>query len=137
MRVIKPLVLYCAGGLIYTMIEVIWRGYSHWTMFLLGGLCFFYAGVQNESISWEYPLWLQIIRVDIFIVIAEFMTGCVVNLWLGWDVWNYSSVPFNLFGQICLPYALLWLPLSAAGIILDDYLRYWLFFAEKPHYKFF
>lgn len=135
MRLIKPLLLFDIGGLIYVLIELIWRGYTHWTMFLLGGLCFLYAGIQNEYIDWEYPLWKQIIRVDIFIVIAEFLTGCVVNLWLGWNVWDYSNVPFNLFGQICVPYAFLWIPLATVGIIMDDYLRYWFFREEKPHYN--
>ena len=135
MRVIKPLVLFGIGGLIYVIIEVIWRGYSHWTMFFLGGLCFYLAGIQNEYINWDYPLWKQIIRVHIFIVLAELLTGCIINIWLKWDLWDYSHVPLNVLGQICLPYVLLWVPLAATGIILDDYLRYWLFNEEKPHYK--
>ena len=137
MRVIKPLVLFGIGGLLYVLIELIWRGYSHWTMFLLGGLCFFYAGMQNEYVEWNYPLWRQIIRVTVFITAVELATGCIINLWLKWDVWDYSHVPFNVLGQICLPYMVLWMPLAAAGIILDDYLRYWLFGEEKPHYRLF
>lgn len=137
MRVIKPLVLFGIGGLIYVLIEVAWRGYSHWTMFLLGGLCFFYAGIQNEYTEWDYPFWKQIIKVTACITGAEFATGCIINLWLNWDVWDYSHVQFNVLGQICMPYALLWMPLSAVAIILDDYLRYWMFAEEKPHYKMF
>ena len=135
MRIAKLLLLFGIGGLSYVLIELIWRGYSHWTMLLLGGLCFLYAGIQNEYIEWEYPLWKQIIRVDIFIIITEFLFGCVVNLWLGWNVWDYSKLPFNLLGQICVLYAFLWIPLAAIAIILDDYLRYWFFHEEKPHYK--
>lgn len=136
-REIKPPILFIIGGLTYYLIEIMWRGYSHWTMFLLGGICFLFAGFQNEYVEWNYPLWKQILRADIFIVIAEFLTGCIVNLWLGWSVWDYSNMPFNLFGQVCLPFVLLWIPISAFAIIFDDYLRYWIFGEEKPKYKLF
>lgn len=136
-KVIKPLILFIIGGLTYILIELAWRGRSHWTMFLLGGVCFLYAGAQNEYIAWEYPLWKQILRVDIFVVLAEFLTGCIVNLWLGWNVWDYGKEPLNLLGQICPKFALLWIPLCAMAIIFDDYLRYWLFDEEKPRYRLF
>lgn len=133
----KPLILFGIGGLVYTMIELTWRRYTHWTMFLLGGICFLYAGVQNEYIEWEYPLWKQILRVDIFVVLAEFISGCIINLWLKWGVWDYSDMPFNLLGQICPTYALLWIPVCAVAIVFDDYLRFWLFGEEMPRYKLF
>ena len=137
MRKMKPLILFGIGGLVYTMIELTWRRYTHWTMFLLGGICFLYAGVQNEYIEWEYPLWKQILRVDIFVVLAEFISGCIINLWLKWGVWDYSDMPFNLLGQICPTYALLWIPVCAVAIVFDDYLRFWLFGEEMPRYKLF
>ena len=31
--------LFDVGDLLYVLIELIWRGHSHWTMFILGGLC--------------------------------------------------------------------------------------------------
>ena len=34
--------LFYAGGVLYVLIELAWRGRSHWTMFVLGGLCFVY-----------------------------------------------------------------------------------------------
>ena len=115
--------LYCIGGAIYYGIEILWRGYSHWSMFLLAGQCFVFAGILNEIQSWETPLWRQVLQAWIFVLCDEFLCGCIVNIGLGWDVWDYSNVPFNLLGQICLPYALLWIPLIIVAIILDDYLR--------------
>lgn len=132
---LKYAFLYSVGGGIYVAIEIIWRGFSHWTMFCLAGTCFIVAGLLNEIESWETPLWRQILQALGFTLTGEFLCGCVVNLWLGWDVWDYSNVPFNLMGQICLPYALLWIPLILVAIILDDYLRYWFFGEEKPRYK--
>lgn len=131
---LKTVFLLLAGGLLYVAVELIWRGYSHWTMFFLGGTCFVLIGAINELIPWCMPLWNQAIIGAAIITLLEFLTGCIVNLWLGWNIWDYSSVPLNLLGQICLPYILLWIPVSVAAIILDDWLRYRMFDEEKPHY---
>ncbi len=119
------------------MIELLYRGRSHWTMFLLGGLCFLYAGEQNEHTDWDYPLILQSIKVATVITLLEFLCGLIVNIWLGWNVWDYSNMPFNMLGQICLPFSLLWIIVGTLAIILDDYLRYWIFREEKPRYRLF
>ena len=131
----KKIILGFIGGLLYVGIELLWRGHSHWTMFVLGGICFVLIGRINEVIPWSMPLWKQVLFGVLIVTGLEFATGCIVNLWLGWNVWDYSDVPFNILGQICLPYILLWIPISLVGIILDDYLRHWIFKEEKPHYR--
>src|SRR5574344_136296 len=127
--------LFFVGATIYVIIEKLYRGYSHWTMFLLGGICFIALGLINEVIPWDMPLLLQMFIGGVIITILEFITGCVVNLWLGWNVWDYSELPFNLWGQISLFSSIVWVGLSLAGIVLDDTIR-WKFFSEdKPHYR--
>ena len=130
----KYLFLGLIGGTIYVFLELVWRSYSHWTMFLLGGICFICLGLINEILSWDTPLWKQMIIGGAIITILEFITGCIVNLWLGWNVWNYMWRP-NLLGQISLYSSIGWIALSAVGIILDDYIRYWFFEEDKPRYK--
>ena len=132
---LKNTILCFIGGAIYYLIEIAWRGYSHWTMCLLGGFCFLCIGLINEFFTWEIKIWKQAIYGTALITVLEFFSGCIINIWLGWNVWDYSNVPFNVLGQICLPYIILWFPLTIVGIVLDDYLRYWLFNEEKPHYK--
>ena len=132
---LKNTTLFFIGGVIYFLIEIAWRGYSHWTMCLLGGFCFLCIGLINEFFTWEIKIWKQAIYGTALITVLEFFSGCIINIWLGWNVWDYSNVPFNVLGQICLPYIILWFPLTIVGIVLDDYLRYWLFNEEKPHYK--
>ena len=133
----KYLILGTIGGLIYVLLELIWRGYSHWTMFLLGGICFVLLGLINEILDWDTPLTLQMLIGCTVITVLEFITGCVVNLWLGWNVWDYSDLKFNILGQISLFSSIGWYFISLVGITLDDWLRYRLFGEKKPRYKLF
>lgn len=135
-RYLKHLILGGVGGLLYVVLELAWRGHSHWTMFVLGGVCFVFIGAVNEVISWCIPIWQQSLIGTAIITIMEFLTGCVVNLWLNWGVWDYSNLPCNVFGQICLPYMLLWVPVALVAILLDDWLRFWMFREARPHYCF-
>ena len=133
----KHLILGTIGGLIYVLLELIWRGYSHWTMFLLGGTCFVLLGLINEILDWDTPLTLQMLIGCTVITVLEFITGCIVNLWLGWNVWDYSDLKFNILGQISLFSSIGWYFISLVGITLDDWLRYRLFGEKKPRYKLF
>ena len=132
---LKYVFLGVIGGIIYYILENIWRGYSHWTMFILGGICFIALGLINEIFSWDTPLISQMVIGGAIITILEFITGYIVNLWLDWNIWDYSDVPYNLLGQICLPFSILWYFISAIGIVIDDYIRWKWFGEEKPRYK--
>lgn len=133
---LKDVFLFLVGGFLYQLIEIVSRGYSHWTMLVLGGVCFLLLGYINRFLSWETPLPLQMLIGMVLITVLELATGLVVNVWLGWNVWNYSNMPANLMGQISLLPSFGWYFLSAVGIILDDFLRFWLFREEKPRYYF-
>ena len=131
----KETALAVCGGCLYVVLELLWRGRSHWTMFILGGVCFVLIGAINEVIPWEMPLVLQgVIGSACIVTPLEFVTGCIVNLWLGWNVWDYTDQPFNLMGQICLPFAVIFSGLCAVGIILSAYLLHFLYGEESPHF---
>lgn len=132
---LKYVFLGFVGGATYVILEFLWRGYSHWTMFILGGICFIALGLINEFLSWDTPLISQMVIGGLIITILEFITGCIVNLWLGWNVWDYSDLPYNLLGQISLYSSIGWIGLSLVGITLDDYIRWKCFGEEKPRYK--
>lgn len=135
--ILKHAVLALIGGCVYFLIELFWRGHSHWTMAVMGGVCFILIGDINEFIPWNMPLILQGGIGSVVITAMELFCGVVLNLWLKLDIWDYSTMPFNFLGQICLPFSLLWVALSIVAVILDDWLRYWLFKEERPTYKFF
>lgn len=132
---IKYAVLFFFGGLVYYLIEILWRGYSHWTMIILGGLCFVAVGLINNILPWNMVIELQALIGAVLITSLEFIVGLIVNVNLGWDIWDYSNVPFNFLGQICLPFSLLWYMLSIIVIFTDDYIRYIFFNEKKPVYK--
>lgn len=136
-RVYQAVLLGCLGGGVYMLIELLWRGHTHWTMGALGGVLFVLIGLLNERLPWEMPLALQAVVGAGLVTLAELAAGVILNLWLGLGIWDYSGLPFNLWGQICLPYSLLWVPLAMGAVVLDDWARYWLWGEERPRYRMF
>ena len=119
-------ILFLIGSAGYGALEIMWRGYTHWTMLVLGGLCFYV--LYNLFSSMEgYPVMVKALAGGAFITAAELVAGCIVNLSLHWNVWNYSLVPYNFLGQICLLYSLIWvalcIPLSYLCSVFKIYLN--------------
>lgn len=136
-KISKYLFLGALGGSIYYWIEIWFRGFSHWSMFFLGGICFLFFYMQGHLLGFEEPLWRQLLRCVIFVTAMEFLTGLLVNKWLQLEVWDYSELPFQLFGQICLPFTILFSGLCAFGIILSGYVAWGIYGEEKPQYHVF
>lgn len=134
-KVMKLLHLALIGGASYLWIEILWRGHTHWTMGVVGGLCFIVIGLSNEILPFDIPLYLQAIIATLLVTLIELIAGLIINIWFGLSVWDYSQLPLNILGQICVPYMLLWLPLSMLAIIVYRLLRYWLFNEDKPQFK--
>lgn len=134
MKISKMVILTVIGGLLYMIIELLFRGHTHWTMFIVGGVCGYGVGELDEVLPWEMPFILQCILGGLLITAIEFIAGCIINLWLGWNVWDYSQLPFNVLGQVCLLFSLLWVAVCAVWIPTYDYINYCLFDEDKPHY---
>lgn len=132
---LKYLFLFWFGGSFYITLEVIYRSRSHWSMGILAGLVFIAIGALNNLWGWDVSLIIQTLAGTAIATIGEFVTGCIVNLWLGWNVWDYSNMPYNLLGQICPQFIALWVPISLLAIVLDDVIRWRFFNEEKPRYK--
>ena len=120
------------GGIAYYCIEVLWRGHSHISMFILGGLCFILIGLVSK---YERNILKQLAISSLIITVLELVFGLVLNVNLGLRVWDYSHYRFNYKGQICLVFSIIWFFLSWPAIILYNYMLYWLFGEERPNYK--
>ena len=115
MRFWRKCVLFYLGGFAYMTLEFVWRGRSHGSMFLLGGACFLLIGRLNRLLRRITPA-LRLIAFSGAITALELLTGLLVNR--DHAVWDYRNLPLQFRGQICVPYALLWIPVSFLAMIL-------------------
>ncbi|MBO6229228.1 MAG: hypothetical protein J6O50_01560 [Ruminiclostridium sp.] len=120
----RSFVIFLMGGFIYGLIEVIYRGHTHPSMFVLGGICFLWIGGFNSFFRVSPPLWLQVLLGGAFITLAEFGCGLIYNVWLGLRVWDYSKLPFNIMGQVCPTFFFSWVALSLPAILAEDLVRH-------------
>lgn len=115
------LIFFLLGFFSYSLLELLWRKYTHWTMALTGGICFVLLHRLFECLRGA-RLWKKCVLGACCITSVEFAVGCVVNLLLRWDVWDYSRRPFNLLGQVCLLYTFLWGLLCVPIVSLSGFL---------------
>lgn len=134
-KLIETMTLFMIGGTIYYSAEMLVRGRSHWSMAVCGGICFLTIGAINEVLDYDMPLLLQMLYGAAAITATEFAFGCILNLWLGLGIWDYSNLPGNVLGQICPQFTALWFFVSGIGIVVDDLIRWKVFKEEKPHYR--
>lgn len=134
---LKYLFLFLIGGFTYFYLEILYRGFSHFSMILCAGIAFILCGFLNQFTHFQPSILTQMILSTFIITSLEFITGYIVNIRLHWNVWDYSGLPYNFHGQICLAYSLIWLILSLVCIFADDWIRWKIFDEVKPNYKWF
>ena len=120
--VLKEFIIFLIFGLIYIIIELLYRGHTHYSMFIVGGICGVLIGLINDNTP-DMPLLPQCILGSIIITIIELLTGLFLNVYLGLNVWDYSNQPFNFMGQICPQFCIIWCILSILVIRIDDWLK--------------
>ena len=98
-KILDRALVFGTGASFYSLLETIWRGHTHWSMSLTGGLVL--LTVYTAERRTHHTLWRRCLRSAGIITAYEFVVGCLVNLRLGWQVWDYSSQPGNVLGQVC------------------------------------
>ena len=129
---VRYFTFFIAGALIYSLIEIAWRSYTHWTMGVTGGLCMsalYYINKHCKSI----PVASRALIGCAVITLAEFLVGIAVNFVCKWNVWDYSSLPFNFMGQICLLYSTIWYFLCFPAFFICEWVERSFF--ENPRKK--
>ncbi len=111
----KTLGLFAIGGTAYVTLELLWRARSHWTMFVLGGGCFLAIGQVGRRRP-ELGLSRRAVLGSFICTAGELATGLIFNR--DYRIWDYRALPLNFRGQICLPFTLLWVPVSAAAAVI-------------------
>ncbi|MBQ8086053.1 MAG: hypothetical protein IJ232_08120 [Lachnospiraceae bacterium] len=133
--IIKYLFLFIVGGFSYFYMEILFRGFSHFSMIICGGFAFILCGLIDQVIKYNLSLISQMLISTCIITVLELITGYIVNIRLHLNVWDYSRLPYNFHGQICVAYSFIWLILSFLCITADDLIRWKIFDEEKPKYK--
>ena len=110
--------LMSIGGVLYGLIELIFRGRTHWSMVLLGGMCFRTIGYIHDRFRHRFSVIMRCALCATIISVAELSVGLVVNKWLDLHVWDYSRQPLNIAGQICPLFSAIWGALSLLVIPL-------------------
>ena len=108
----KYALFFLLGAIGYAAIEIIFRGHTHWSMMIAGGICFLLFSVIDSKLK-NRSILTKALVCGFAVTGVEFIFGLIFNLWLGLSVWDYSYMPFNLLGQICPTFTLIW-----AGIAL-------------------
>ncbi len=132
-KIYKDITLIFIMGALYMVLEGFWRGWTHISMLVVGGLAAFLIGRLNEHPTfYDRKMWQECVIGILIIFVLEFTSGVILNMWLHLDIWDYSNEWGNLYGKICLLYAFIWFLLVPLAIYVDDYLRYKLFGEKKP-----
>ena len=113
MKIIKNAAQFLLGGGTYVGIELLWRGRSHPSMFLAGGVCYLLLGGLQKAKP-QLPLALRGFVGAGVITAVELAAGLVFNR--QYAVWDYRDMPCNFHGQVCLPFYFLWVPLSLCAM---------------------
>ncbi len=99
--------LFLIGAFGYSIIELLWRGRTHWSMMLAGGISFFLFAIIEKRFS-HLPRLYRCIFGSAAVTVIELIFGLIFNVYLRIGVWDYSKIPFNFMGQICVLYSVLW-----------------------------
>jgi len=111
------------GGSVYYLLEILYRGRSHYSMFLCGGILFYWISLFNRRYSSSLHLITKMILCTFIITFLELLFGILFNLYLEKQVWDYSNQFYNYKGQICLTFSILWFFLSCPVLFLEEKIR--------------
>ncbi len=116
-RMKKYTVFFIIGAVGYAAIELLWRGRTHWSMMIAGGLSFILFSVIDRYFAYTNIIYKAIVA-SVCITAIEFFFGLFFNVYKGMNIWDYSSIPHNLLGQICPIFSLAWVGIAVIFIPL-------------------
>ena len=121
MKFVQKFYVFLMGFFIYSLIEIVARGYTHWTMSLTGGvvLAILYSVSSHRAMSLIRSCFIG----SLVITSLELAVGIFDNIIMHWNVWDYSALPFNFLGQICIPFSALWFMLCVPAYFLCRLMR--------------
>lgn len=129
MKFCEYFLVFAVGGVVYSFIECLWRAHTHPSMACAGAVCFFCLYIMNGKFHTMSPIKRALMGAGV-ITAVEFILGCLLNLVLGLNVWNYSNLYFNFLGQISLLYSFLWFLLCIPAFWLCSFIKTRIFYGK-------
>lgn len=118
------LYLFWMGGIVYQIVEMLWSGHTHWSMFFAGGASLILVDGLFNAFAYKIPTIFIVLLCGVGISCIEFLTGCIFNLKLKMKVWDYTALKGNILGQICPRFTLYWCLLSIPAIGFSQFIRH-------------
>lgn len=138
MKHLRKTIMFLVGFCVYITIEVCWRGYSSIVMGIVGGLILLYLDSINQRISWDIDLMTYGTLGSVVATGFELLIGEGIKLLGLKPIWDYSNLPFNFDGVICLSFSIAWFFVSIGGVFIADAINYYVFEElPVPYYKLF
>lgn len=106
---------FMTGAVGYPLLEIVFRGRTHPSMALAGGLSSLAIHRIGQTAA---PLPRKAALCGLSVTGIEAACGLVFNR--NHQVWDYRRMPLNWRGQVCLPYTLIWSLLSAGLMCIDS-----------------
>ena len=132
----KNIILFSVGAAAYMALEACFRGFTFPLMGVCGGLCIVILDKINDFISWRVDLAIQALIGSSLITFMELVIGKIMKYTdLLPMMWDYSDLPLNYDGIICVPFSVIWLFLGVVAIFLADCINYYILEdGERPRY---
>lgn len=131
----KNIILFTVGFCLYITMEVLFRGYSFPLMGVCAGLVIVLLDKINDYISWDIDILVQCTLGMLMVTIMELIIGTIfLDTNLLPVMWDYSNLPLNFRGIICIPFMALWMILSFIAILVADSINYYVFDEEPAPY---
>ena len=113
------------GFFLYLTIEILYKRFfsgspTHFSMGLLAGISFVFLYFLDDS---PLGFGVKMLAGGVLITVLEFFLGIYLNLYLQLGIWDYRDQPFDLLGQICPVFSLIWVAFSGAVIGFNRFLK--------------
>ena len=137
LKLIPIILIFIISGIIYCLIEIAYRGYTHYSMFLCAGM----AGIAITFLNdWVYEFntdfRTQCITAGLICSGIEFIIGEFFNR--DYSIWDYRGLWGTikcLDSQVNVMFVCAWIVICAFAIPFLDYLQWKLGMGEKPWYR--
>lgn len=131
------ILIFILCGVIYYSMELIWRGYSHYSMFLCAGVAGLVIMFLNDHFyNFSTDFRIQSLTAGLICSIIEYGIGEIFNR--DYSIWDYRGLWGTiswLDNQVNILFVGLWIVISCFAIPFLDYMQWKLGLGKKPWYR--